>query len=265
MSDSLSRDDAGAPADMPGVPTPPIACPEPRDAGFYWRQFRRLGPAGPLAVVAASLPAIAGFTLLGLIYWIAPWLRSQPYWGPLVYIGAFILCGGIALLPTWAYSVLGGWAFGFPAGFAAVMCAIIGASTVAYAVGRWAAGNRVLTMIDEHPKTRAVCRALLGSGFARSLLIVTLVRLSPNSPFAVTNLAFAAAKVNFVAYILGTMIGIAPRTGIVAYLASRLAEPRFDTPKWMMIGGILVTVIVLSIIAQLARRALAQVTLSPPA
>jgi uncharacterized membrane protein YdjX (TVP38/TMEM64 family) len=119
-------------------------------------------------------------------------------------------------------------------------------------------------MIKEHPRARAVYEALLGSGPARSLFIVTLVRLSPNSPYAVTNLAFAAAGVNFVTYVIGTLLGIAPRTGVVVFIASRLANPQFEAPLWLWIAGILVTLLVLAIIAQISRQALARVTAPIP-
>src|SRR5688572_9562940 len=88
--------------------------------------FNRLGPAGPLAVVASSMPAIGGFLLLGSIQWFSPWLRANSSFGILLCILAYTVLGGLALLPTYAFSVLCGWAFGFAVGFPVAMSAFIG-------------------------------------------------------------------------------------------------------------------------------------------
>lgn len=235
----------------------------PHDAAHYWRMFRRLGPAGPLAVIAASLPLVAAATILSLISRLAPWMREHHELGLLLYIGGFTVLGGLALLPTWVHSILGGWAFGAGVGLLAAMASFLGASAVAYGIGRWAAGNRVVGLVEENRKAKAVYDALLRSGWGRSLLIVTLVRLSPNSPFAITNLAFAAARVPMSVFWLGTALGLAPRTAIAVFFGSKLSELSFDTPKWLIVAGIVVTLAVLAVIAQIANRALAQITAEP--
>src|SRR4051812_18704038 len=51
--------------------------------------FRRLGPAGPLALLAATFPPLGGFVLIGFISKIAPWLREHPTQGLVIYVGGF--------------------------------------------------------------------------------------------------------------------------------------------------------------------------------
>ena len=63
--------------------------------------LRRLGPVGPLALIAASLPAIGGFVLLGTLTWFAPWLRSHGELGIVLYILGFAVLAGLAVLPTY--------------------------------------------------------------------------------------------------------------------------------------------------------------------
>src|SRR5690242_9471528 len=70
--------------------------------------LHRLGPAGPLAVLAASMPAIGGFLMLGSIKWFAPWLRTHQLSGILICIFVYAVLGGFALLPSYAHSVLCG-------------------------------------------------------------------------------------------------------------------------------------------------------------
>jgi len=224
--------------------------------------LRRLGPAGPLALIAASTPAISGFLLLGSIYWFAPWLRAHPAGGMLVYVVGYMVLGGLALMPTYAHSVLGGWAFGFKLGFPLAMAAFLGAAALAYVIGRCASGERIVRIIDEHPKGRAVRIALIGRGFFKTLLIVTLLRLPPTSPFAITNLAMAATRVHPLAFLIGTAIGMAPRTGAVVFLAAGLSELDFAAPKrpWLFVAGIVVTMLVLAIIGYIANQAITRVT-----
>lgn len=226
--------------------------------------FKRLGPAGPLALVAASAPAIVGFAVLGSLPWIGGWLRGHPGSGAILYACVYILLGGLSCLPTWSYSALGGYAFGFERGLPLAVVSFTGAALVAYIVDRRAAGERVLKLLEEHPKLLAVQRALLGSGLLRTFLIITLLRIPPNSPFALTNLVLASTRVHPVAYILGTLIGLAPRTGAVVFLASRFGLERKD-PPWLWGIWIAVTLVVLGIVGHLANQAIHRVTGARPA
>lgn len=249
---------------MPEDPNP-VAPREPSLTEIWARvkaTLHRLGPAGPLAVLASTLPAIGGFALLFLFTLIGPWLKAHDGLGVAVYIAGFATLAGFAILPTYAQSILGGWAFGFAAGFPAAVAGALGGAMIGYTVGRRATGDRVVRLMAEHARWKAVHDALLGSGFWKSLLIVTLIRVPPSSPFAITNLVLAALRVHPLVYALGSLIGLAPRTGAVVFLAAGLRELTFEHPqqKWMWIVSIVVTLIVIAIIGQLANKAIAKVT-----
>lgn len=224
--------------------------------------MRRLGPVGPLAVIAASLPAIGGFVLLGTLTWLAPWLRSHGELGIVLYVLGFAVLAGLALLPTYAQAVLAGWAFGRAAGTAAALCGICGAASIGYLIARRASGDRVVRLIEEQPKWQAVYDALIGSGPGKALLIVTLLRVPPNSPFAITNLVMAACRVRPLTYLVGTLLGIAPRTAVAVFIGAAASGLDFSQPKqtWFFVGGIVVTLIVVGIIGLMANRAVAKVT-----
>ena len=248
--------------DVETTPRPPetntAAAPPPLT---FASLLRRLGPAAPLAVVAATMPAIAGSAVIGTAYWIAPWLRENPVPGGIVYVAGYALLGGLSLLPTYAHSILGGWAYGFALGLPIALAAFLGASILAYIVARLAAGERVIALIDEHPKWKAVREALIGSGFWRTLGIVTLIRIPPNSPFAITNLVLASTRVHPGAYLIGTIVGIAPRTAVAVWGGAQLNELTFEGPdRWVVIAGIALTLIVLAVIGRIANNAIARVT-----
>lgn len=227
--------------------------------------LKRLGPAGPLAIVAATLPAIGGFALLGTLNYVGPWLHSHQSSGVAIYIVGFALLAGFAVLPTYAQAILGGWAFGFAIGFPAALCGFLGAALIGYGVARRAAGDRVLKLISEHAQWQAVYDELLRSGFWKTLLIVTLLRLAPNSPFAITNLVLAVTRVPVGTYALGTLLGMAPRTGIAVFMAAGLKELVLDRREntWLVVGGIVITLIVFAVIGLLANHAIQKVTRRP--
>jgi uncharacterized membrane protein YdjX (TVP38/TMEM64 family) len=224
--------------------------------------LRQLGPAGPLAVMAAVLPAIGGFTLLWKLNAVGPWLKSHDELGVLLYVVGFALFAGLALLPTYAQAVLGGWAFGFAIGFPAALSGFLGGALLGYFVALRATGERVVRLIQEKPKWQAVHAALLHGGFWKTLLIITLVRIPLNSPFAITNLVMAATRVPLAAYALGTLVGMAPRTAAAVLIAANLREFTFEgTPqRWMWIASIGATLLAVVVIGQMANKAIARVT-----
>ncbi|MCB9845097.1 MAG: TVP38/TMEM64 family protein [Phycisphaeraceae bacterium] len=232
--------------------------------------FQRLGPAGPLAIIAAVMPALGGFVLLLNLNPVGTWLQGHQFAGLALYTAAFAVLAGLALLPTYAQAVLGGWAFGFAAGFPAALLGFFGGSLLGYEIGRSASRDRAMKILDEHPTWRAVRDALVGgehgAGFFRTLGIVTLVRIPPNSPFAFTNLVMSCVKVPRVPYALGTLIGMAPRTGVAVFMAT-LIEGVINKdavsqarPAWLLPVGIAVSVAVLVVLAVIGKRAIARVT-----
>ncbi len=179
--------------------------------------------ATPLLVLWCTAPAILGFVALGFIASLNDWIRD---FGPnafVVYILLFALCSGLGLLPTYAMSLIGGWIFGESEGIAGALLGFVGGALIGYLVSRLAAGDGYRAWLDARPKARVVREALVESGFGRSLLVVTLLRFPPSSPFAFTNLALAAGGARFVPYILGTAIGMTPRTVVAVVIAAQAA------------------------------------------
>jgi len=239
-----------------------------RPATLSWEDvkafYRRLGPLGPLALIVIPLPLI-GIALLvwfGLMGSAGAWLKTQDELGLVVYAVGFSLLAGLAILPTHLQAVVGGWAFGFIWGTVGALCGIAGAAMIGYLIARRASGDRAVKLISEQPKWKAVYEALLGGGFLKTLLIVTLVRIPPNSPFAITNMVMAATCVRSVPYIIGTVVGIAPRTAAAVYIGAQLSELSLKDAKqtWFVVAGIIALVVVIIIVGILANRALAKVT-----
>jgi uncharacterized membrane protein YdjX (TVP38/TMEM64 family) len=196
--------------------------------------------------------------LLGFVTRIAPVLRDHPYAGPIICAAAFAVLGGVSLMPTYALSILCGWCFGFYIGFPAALAGIVAASVESYWIARHISGKRLLHIIDERPKWRAVHAALLARGFWRPVWIIALLRNSPVPPFGLTNLILGAAHVKPWRYFVGTALGMTPHAAALVLAAVGLRQVNFHAAEqpWIVIAGIVVMLVTVSVIGRLARREL---------
>lgn len=225
---------------------------------------RRVGAAGPLALAAAVLPPAGAVLLLGQLQAIAPSLRGNAA-GPLLCALAFSLLGGFALLPTYALSIFAGWCFGLGGGFATSMAGFLGATALGHWVAGRASGRRVADLLERSAEWRGVYGALLRGGFGRTVLVVALLRLLPVPPFSVTNVLLASAQVRRTPFVVGSLVGMVPSCLAVVSIAAGMERLNFDAGArpWVLGGALAATVVALGALAQIARRALRQVTARP--
>ena len=225
---------------------------------------RRLAP---LAVLSLVLPPIGAALLIGYLSSIGPWLQAMGPRGVALYITGFGLLGGFALLPTYAPAILGGWAFGDRIGIPAALAGFVVASGINYAWAQRLSVTHAAALLAERPRWLAVRNALVGRSWLKTLLVVTLVRVPPNSPFALSNGAMAAARVPIGAYLVGTLIGLAPRTTVAVKAGSHLST--LDFSQRDAFGSAAVTLVlsmaVLGILGWFARRALDSALAEPTA
>jgi hypothetical protein len=144
---------------------------------------------GVLTAVASVSPLIGGSSFSGSY---STSRRRFAGWAAGGLVRDFWILGGFAVVPTYAYSGLGGWTFGV--GPFRPRWRRCGASWVSYAFADWLGGDRAARTLEEHPKWVAVRHALVGRGFWRTLWIVALIRLPPTSPFS------------FVSYVMATCL-----------------------------------------------------------
>lgn len=230
--------------------------------------FRRLGRVGVLGVLWAVFPALGGFVLLHQLGAVSEFLLRDRTSGFLIYVGMFVVTAGFGLLPTYAQAILGGWVFGMALGFPGALAGFAGASLIGYVLAKTVSKDRVRDLIVENAKAKAVRDALIGKGFWPTLGTITLLRIPPNSPFALTNLAMASTGVSILPYIIGTIIGMAPRTAIAVFIAAQTAQQSgakdIQTALTegksgaILIGGFVVLVIALGILGYVSNKAIAR-------
>ena len=233
--------------------------------------FQEAGPAGILALAWTLCPAALGILLLVKLGAISEWLASNGSTGILIYIGIFAVSAGLGLLPTYAQSILGGWVFGTLIGIPAALAGFTLASAIGYGIARLVSGKRIEALLKRHRKAEIVKKALIEHGPWRTFGIVTLIRIPPNSPFALTNLLIAACGVRFGICLLATAIGMLPRTAIAVFFAAAArstgatdiqAFVKDGLGFWVLALGIVIMLIVLMIISAIGKRALNHMTVA---
>jgi len=224
---------------------------------------------GILGAAWTLLPALLGFWLLARIGPISEWLASHPGEGIWIYVGLFALSAGFGLLPTYAQSILGGWVFGLAWGVPAALAGFAGGAVIGFLITRLVAKQSLETAIARHPRASVIREALIGHGFGRTVLVVALLRMPPNSPFALSNLVMAATGVRFVPFILGTVIGMTPRTALAVWLAHSAAatgaadiQGFLQAPGrgWILAVGVVSMLVVVAVIGAMAKAALARLS-----
>lgn len=226
-----------------------------------WKNF---GPTGLLALLWTVSPAVAGILLLTYLGAVSEWLLQYPTTGLTIYIAVFIVAAGCGLLPTYAQAIVGGWVFGFAVGLPAALLGFTGAAALGYLIARLVSEDKVEQRIAENRKALAVRNALVGHGPIRTFFIVALLRLPPNSPFALTNLAMASTGIAIAPYIAGTFFGMMPRTAVAIFFAAIASNDSDDIQQFIkdgpgltvMLVGLVVMFIVLGVIGVIANQAL---------
>lgn len=228
-----------------------------------------------LGVIWVSVPGLLGFWLLAEIGSIGDWLIAMPgaeigevpVMALVAYIVFFAVTSGFGILPTYAQAILGGWIFGFVLGTPAALLGFTGGALVGWFVCRLVSSDAVTHWIDRNRKWGAVRRAFVSESRWRTFGLVTLIRLPPNSPFAFTNLAMAAGGVGLSPYLLGTIVGMTPRTAIACALAASAAATGSvdiqtfvkDQGWWPLIAGIVILIVAFAILSRIANHTMARV------
>jgi len=225
----------------------------------YVKEFGKLTP---IAFVTAVLPMLGSAGLLLVAFPLGAWLRENWEVGSgLFFLGVLFFCG-LSLLPTNVIGIIGGWAFGFELGIAVLITAVVSAATISFLIHTRIVGDTLPHVFEKHPKAQAVYQALVGQNIRRTTLIIFLVRLSPAMPFALTNFLMASARVPLKSYVSGTFFGMLPRSSAVVLVGSGLSELSFNDPQelWLIVFGIVATIVSITFISIVARRALERLT-----
>lgn len=236
-------------------------------------KLRKLGPVGLLGILWAAIPSLLGLYMVARLGTIAEFLvRHHDAGGAAGWTALMALCIGLGLLPVYSNTLLCGWVYGWLLGGGLAMTSYFLAAIIGFYLAHGVSHARVNALIESHDGARRVRRALVFEDRRKTLLIVTLWRLS-GSPFPLTNLAMASCGVPLGTYLLGTMCGLTPRVFIGTLMAGAVASTGARDIQSLVtesqhpalwVSGFIASMIVLGIIGQIARRALQRVTAERP-
>jgi uncharacterized membrane protein YdjX (TVP38/TMEM64 family) len=238
--------------------------------------MKQLSGVGVLGIITLIAPVIGSL----LLFWafgateIGPWLKSHGVLAVAIFSLVFMVLTGSALMPTYAMSAVAGFAFGVPLGGAAALAGLVGGALVGYLIAQRASGDRVQRVIDANPRWSAVRDALLGHAamdptkrWLKTSGFIALLRCPPNCPFSFTNLVLASVRTPISAFLIGTFVGMAPRTLIAVVIGAgvkELTNEQIKMPKVWIIAGVVLAVVVVMIIGTVANKALAKLEAQKP-
>jgi uncharacterized membrane protein YdjX (TVP38/TMEM64 family) len=255
--------DSTTPPERAGGPsTGPAATPAAAPSDLRLRASMALG------ILWIAAPPIAGTYLLVKLGPIGAILNEDPTLGFWAYVAVFAVSAGLGILPTYAQAILGGWVFGMWGGLAGAMLGFTGGAAIGMLFSRAVAGSSVERWIQSHPKASVVTKALVGGSPGKTFGIVALVRLPPNSPFAITNLALGTTGVPFFLALAATAVGMLPRTAVACLFASQAAATGAEDIQSLVkeggwtafVVGLVVMFAVVAVIGKIASHALERVT-----
>ena len=210
-----------------------------------------------LFIVWCVLPLTCGLILLANINSAHHWLGGED-------LNAAMIFAGLGVLPTYVATIVGGWVFGLELGFAASAAGYLGGSTIGFGISKLVCSDHVATWIDSRKRWSIIRKTILEENAFKATGIIALIRLSPSGPFAVTNLVLAACGAGWKEFLIGSSVGIAPRTLIACFIAASASatgatdiQSLAQNQGYMtVIAGILIFMATLAVIGWVARAAL---------
>lgn len=213
-----------------------------------------------LGVVAVGLLFTLGRSAAALVPQFAQWVEGLGVLGPLAFVAGYAVAT-VAFVPGSVITLAAGAVFGLLEGTLWAFSGAVIGSTAAFLVARHGGRRFVEARIEGDARFAAIDRAVGRQGRR----IVFLLRLSPVFPFVLLNYALGLTNVGLASYVVAGL-GMIPGTllyvyygtviGEVAKLAADMEVQR-TTADYVLLGvGLVATLVVTTLVARLARRAL---------
>jgi len=179
--------------------------------------------------------------------------------GYFVFAGLMIFLQVVPIAAAFILTVSAGAIFGGVKGTAMVLtCSTVSAS-ISFAFSRSVGRDLVLEAAQESPQFRAIDDAFSSASYGTSLLLISLLRLSPVLPFSWANYIFGLSPVPFTAFSLGTFLGCLP--AVAAYvnagkLGAEIVINGGESNDLLLGVGLLATIAAISVAGNIASKAL---------
>ena len=179
---------------------------------------------------------------------ITAWIESLGPWGPLAFIGVYIVAT-VAALPGFILTVAAGALFGSVMGVACVSVASVTGAALAFLIARYFARDSVTAWVQKNEKFKRLDASVTKQGD----VMVALVRLVPIFPFNLVNYGFGLTQVPFWTFVFWSWLCMLPGTALYVIgtdaVATALREGKIP---WALL---LMTLLVLAAVVWLVRQA----------
>lgn len=210
------------------------------------------------SLLGLALPILFGVTVGRLVTpWLpgfSAWVDTLGAWAPLAFVVAYVVVV-VCLLPAFLVTMAGGALFGVGKGAALVFAGATIGAVSAFLLGRTILRGWVNRRIASHPVLSNIDQVIGEDG----LRLMFLLRLSPAVPFVLSNYALGVTSVRLRDFLLA-MPGLLPV--IVSYAAlghagTLEAGGEQSLPGWVLVLGIVATLILGVLLARIAQKAMA--------
>jgi uncharacterized membrane protein YdjX (TVP38/TMEM64 family) len=212
---------------------------------------------GVLLIVAIGL---AGDEIEHHIDWIDAWITNLSPWSVLAFVGLFVV-GTSVLIPESVFSIMAGALFGLAWGTVAIVAGSLLAAALQYALSQRLLRTRITRAVARSPSLAAIQRSVCRDAFR----LQALLRLTPLNPATVSYM-LGAAGVRFFGFMLACL-ALVPTLFIEVYIGyagkhvARMAgrgTPAVYLHDVAVLGGLVVTIIVMVLLSRMARRAIVE-------
>ncbi len=169
-----------------------------------------------LLVLATLAVSVAVFGVEAMEDWLNGAAESS--WGPFAFVALYFLLV-VIMLPGSLGTLAAGAVFGVWGGFGVAMAGAALGACAAFWIARTVGREGALAVIEG--RAEVIDQALEDRG----LLAVTILRLLPIVPFNALNYAAGLSALKFRDYAIGTVVGMAPGTFVVANVADQADNP----------------------------------------
>ncbi len=223
------------------------------------RSLRSLGKFVGAALLTVTAAALA-WKLLPVTDWVRAFLGGVGdlgVFGPLAY-GLVYVVASLLGMPRTPLNVGAGIVFALPVALAVVLAAATVTFFLTFTIARRLGGEWVEKRIDAVPNARRIMDAVEEEGFK----LVLLLRMNPFVPAAIKGYGFGTTSLSTGTYMLASVLGFLPIGLAHVYLgwlggaAVLGGGPPASFHTAFMIGGAVVSVLLVGFVTWFAHRAL---------
>jgi uncharacterized membrane protein YdjX (TVP38/TMEM64 family) len=200
-----------------------------------------------------SLGLIAVFFTTGITFTAMAYeetIRNFTYLHWAIFFIATSFTMAFAMTPTTFIALFTGYFIGFSA-IIFLVVSYLAAALLGLFLGKFIDKGKFLESIKDTQEkgTASIITNLQNNEFS----IIFFARLSPILPFAIMNILLSILKTRIKPYIIGSLMGMLPRTALSVYIGSQVAKMEElieggDNPLWKIITIVLIIVSAIGIL-----------------